>query len=272
MVYDKEFAMRLPLEWAFGAGEHAVTFVSRINDRAYLEHSFTYYTKSQFLDLTPGHEKLRSPTTIQEAMGLLYPTQNHAMAIVNCFGCHSTGPVALSSQGEVGTFENGVGCEVCHGPGSAHLEAIRQGDTPKAVRAIQNPGRLQAEQILQLCGQCHRRPEQAGLSVDFEYEWNVRHQPPYLGQSKCFQKSEGRLSCFTCHDPHERVRRAAPAYYRTKCEQCHSEGLSERHGGDVSAADCTDCHMPAVQVSSHLSFKNHWIGIYGDSSRLVPAR
>jgi len=31
--------MELPIEWAFGAGNHAVTFVSRVTGEVYLEHA-----------------------------------------------------------------------------------------------------------------------------------------------------------------------------------------------------------------------------------------
>ena len=44
-----------PGEWAFGAGDQAVTFVSRVDDEFYVEHGLSYYTRSNALALTPGH-------------------------------------------------------------------------------------------------------------------------------------------------------------------------------------------------------------------------
>src|SRR5438270_2269938 len=43
---DGRYVTELPIEWAFGAGEHAVTFVSKVSGEFYLEHSFTYFTGS----------------------------------------------------------------------------------------------------------------------------------------------------------------------------------------------------------------------------------
>lgn len=36
----------IPVEWAFGAGGHAVTFVSQLDEDQYLEHRFTLYAQS----------------------------------------------------------------------------------------------------------------------------------------------------------------------------------------------------------------------------------
>jgi hypothetical protein len=267
-VSNGESRQRLPLEWAFGAGGHGVTFVSRVNEQSHIEHAFSYYTKAGAFDLTPGQEKLQ-PKTIYEAMGVLYPTQSHAMAVTKCFACHTTGPVTVSDKGEVATFENGVRCEACHGPGDNHLQAVRRGDLEQAKMAIQRPGEFPSEEITRLCGECHRMKADFELSW-FEDKWNVRHQPAYFQQSRCYQESEGRLSCFTCHDAHRNVRRGEPAHYRQKCVQCHASGLNDRHAQDVSTSDCTACHMPKVQINSHLSFQNHWIGVYGGESKLIP--
>ncbi len=55
---DSQYVTELPLEWAFGAGEHAVTFVTRVDAQYYLEHSFSYYADTKSLDLTPRHAVL----------------------------------------------------------------------------------------------------------------------------------------------------------------------------------------------------------------------
>ena len=110
--------------------------------------------------------------------------------------------------------------------------------------------------------------------------WNVRHQPPYLGMSQCFQKSGGALSCLTCHDPHERHRRDDPAYYRQKCVGCHNGGTHPPKAvcQEQRPSDCVGCHMPRVAVprrsgkESHLRFSNHWIGVYGGDTKLQPSK
>src|SRR5262249_38387027 len=52
---DGHYVTELPIEWAFGAGEHAVTFVSRVSEELYLEHSFSYYPGAGTFALTPRH-------------------------------------------------------------------------------------------------------------------------------------------------------------------------------------------------------------------------
>ena len=270
---DGEYVMELPIEWAFGAGDHGVTFVSRLNRQSYLEHAFSYYSETGSLGITTGHETIR-PETLLQAMGLRYSVRGPGNAISDCFACHSTGPLSYSLTQEVEVNESGVRCESCHGPGSPHLDAISQGEIALARAAVQNPKQFPADELLQFCGGCHRDPRGASQTFDFQLAWNVRHQPPYFRQSRCFQRSTASLSCFTCHDPHEPLRRDQPDFYRQRCLECHEQGgrvPSEACEAD-RPSDCTDCHMPTVAVSSNLRFKNHWIGIYHGDDSLKPIR
>ena len=270
---DNEYVMELPLDWAFGAGDHGVTFVSRLNSQSYLEHAFSYYSEAGSLDLTTGHETIR-PETLLQAMGLRYSVRGPGNAISNCFACHSTGPLSYSSRQEVEIHEPGVRCESCHGPGSSHVDAVSKGDIAAGRSAIRNPTRLAVDDQLQFCGTCHRDPDSSSDAFDFDLAWNVRHQPPYFRKSSCFLGSGENLSCFTCHDPHEAVRRNQPDYYRERCMTCHGE--EGRRPADTCEgnrpSDCTGCHMPTVAASSNLKFKNHWIGIYREGESQRPVR
>jgi hypothetical protein len=268
---DSKYLIRLPVDWAFGAGAHAVTFVGKASGELYIEHSFSYYPDSRSFDITPQHERLPAKT-LHEAMGQAFRIQGPGPTIQDCFQCHSTGPVSVSANHEIEVSEQGVRCEVCHGPGNAHVLAARRGDLRQAKALIQNPKALPAGELNRFCGKCHRFPTGDPGTTDWNDPWNVRHQPPYLQQSQCFQKSGGALSCLTCHDPHEKLRRNDAAYYRQKCSSCH--GRSARPPKEVcnsqESADCTHCHMPAVAVNSRLKFKNHWIGIYRNGAMLQP--
>lgn len=269
---DNEYVMELPVEWAFGAGNHGVTFVSRLNRQSYLEHAYSYYSEAEALDITTGHESVR-PETLLQAMGLRYAVRGEGNSISDCFECHSTGPLAYTPRSEIQISEAGVRCESCHGPGIAHLEAVAEGDLALARSSIGNPSRLSADRLLQFCGDCHRDPRGASSEFDFQFAWNVRHQPPFFRQSKCFEASGGQLSCLGCHDPHETLRRGDPDHYRERCMACHLEVGKQpaRACGAEAAPDCTACHMPTVEVSPHLSFKNHWIGVYANGNVLRPA-
>jgi hypothetical protein len=247
---DGKYVTELPVEWAFGAGIYAVTFLSKVAPDLYLELAFSYYSDTRTLDLTPRHDTLPG-RTLHESMGQAIRTRT---AGVQCFGCHSTGGATVSDTGEVQPRETGVRCEACHGPGRAHRQAVRDGNTAQAKRLIKNPGTLSAGAINEFCGECHRVARNL-TDADWNSPWSYRHQPPYLARSRCFQKGAGKLSCLTCHDPHGMNRPADAGFYRSRCVACHSAA----HRQD---ADCTACHMPLVRASSHLSFRNHQIGIY----------
>ncbi|MGH9719103.1 MAG: multiheme c-type cytochrome [Bryobacteraceae bacterium] len=209
-----------------------------------------------------------------EAAGQAFRVEGSSRDIRGCFRCHSTGPVTVSSRREIGITEAGVRCEVCHGPGRAHVEAAGRGNSQQTRLAIRHPRSMSADAQLRFCGSCHRSPDGGEAANDFTNAWNVRHQPPYLEQSKCFRASAGMLTCFTCHAPHDSLRRADPQHYRAKCATCHN--ADRRPPAAVcrsdSSSDCTTCHMPSVQPDRRLSFRNHWIGVYRSGASLIPAR
>ena len=261
----------VPVEWAFGAMEQAITFVSQVDEDRYVEHHLSYYAAVQGLAPTPGHQGSRAANA-EEALGVFYETFDPQPKIMRCFQCHSTGPLALGPNLSLEPHELGVRCEACHGPGRSHVEAIA-GRKPAKIRAsIRNPKNMSARQQTEFCGACHRPPASDGASIDWRDPWNVRHQPVYLTQSKCFVESAGALSCFTCHDPHNPILQNAPAFYSGKCRSCHDEPAHpERLRVSGNQADaCTGCHMPAVVPQQHLKFTNHWIGVYAPGAVLRP--
>jgi hypothetical protein len=249
--------MDLPLDWAFGAGRQAVTFVTRINRDWYVEHYATWYAATNAWGPTPGQEALR-PKSIQEAAGLLYKAADPQSGIQGCFECHSTGPVSFDQKGDAIVTEMGVRCERCHGPGSTHADSAGRS-------RLTNPARLSAADLNDFCGRCHRSPDKQA-ATDWNYAWNVRHEPVYLSHSTCFLKSGGRLSCLTCHDPHEAAGKKPASFFNAKCGECHAGcKVKER-------VNCIDCHMPLVSPQPSLRFTNHWIGVYGAGAKLKPVR
>lgn len=272
-ISDGRNAIDMPIEWAFGSGGQAVTFVSQVDEDSYVEHYFTYYSGPRALDATPGHQSLEAKS-LHAALGVLYKTFDPDPKIMRCFRCHSTGRLSLGSKLEIRPAELGVRCEACHGPGSLHVEAARAGDTAVARERIQNPGKFSSVGLNQLCGACHRKPAPAGTPADWSDPWNARHQPLYLAQSACFQKSQSRLSCLTCHDPHKPLEKNRASHYNGRCVLCHKPkahpALKERNAANL--AECVGCHMPEVAPKEHLRFTNHWIGIYRNGATLKPSR
>lgn len=278
---DGENTIELPVEWAFGAGAQAVTFVTRVNEQWYLEHYFSYYSGLGSFAPTPGQDAIR-PSSLVSAVGLLYKAMDPNTGIVGCFECHSTGPVITGPE-VIRPRETGVRCEACHGPGSAHVRAAREGRSEEIRKAIQNPGRLPASQLNVFCGRCHRLPAAKGTVIDWNYAWNIRHQPVYFSQSACFRKSQGALTCLTCHNPHEPLRSGDSAFYNQRCLDCHKHSGGElqiRAAVKASPprpvceardpANCIDCHMPRVSPQAGLRFTNHWIGVYAEGAKLKP--
>lgn len=252
-VDDGADVLAVPMEWAFGAGEQAVTFVSKGDERHYLEHYLSFYPAIGAFAPTPGHAALK-PANLAEAAGLLYKVGDARAGIDGCFECHSTGGVRALIPAE-----NGVRCEACHGPGAAHVRSAGKA-------AVENPKRLSAVALNEFCGRCHRPPASDPAKIDWNFAWNVRHQPVYLSQSACFAKSAGKLSCLMCHAPHDALRHD-PAFYDAKCSSCHATRAAA-----CGPRDCAGCHMPRVSPEPPLRFTNHWIGIYGEGAKLRPAR
>ena len=258
------------LEWAFGAGEQAVTFVGQVDEDRYVEHHLSYYSETGSLETTPGHSA--GPARgAEDALGVYYQTFGAKPAIMRCFQCHSTGPLALEDDFSLRPRELGIRCEACHGPGRDHVEAITSGELEEARGAIGNPGRLPGGELLRFCGDCHRPPASSGEVIDWSDPWNVRHQPVYLSRSACVQPGGESLVCMQCHDPHQPLSRES-ARREQLCLVCHDEGsppAATCRGAPDQA--CASCHMPSVRPQDNLRFTNHWIGVYEPGSPLRPS-
>ncbi|HTM47753.1 MAG TPA: multiheme c-type cytochrome [Bryobacteraceae bacterium] len=241
-----------PGDWAFGAGAQAITFVKRLEDGRYLELGESWYRKLKSYARTPGH-------TGPE--GVRYRVFDPEAKILRCFGCHSTGPLSLAKDESIVPRELGVRCEVCHGPGAAHA-------ADPAREHVKNPGKLDAAELNNFCGACHRTPAAPGETPDLRAPWNARHQPLLLAASACFKASRGKLSCLTCHSPHAPLE-TRPARYDAACLKCHP---APKHSKPIAALACVDCHMPPVRPDANLAFANHRIAIYAAADPLTPVK
>src|SRR5207249_8666777 len=94
----------------------------------------------------------------------------------------------------------GVGCESCHGPSSAHIAAARTRGV-KNLR-MEKLSSIGGKKMNELCGRCHRSVEDV-LKMPADQRNSQRFFTYGLAMSKCFLKSEDRLTCSTCHDPHD---------------------------------------------------------------------
>lgn len=192
-----------------------------------------------------------------------------------CADCHSTAVrkgYDASTDSFTTTFaELSVGCEACHGPGSAHVAAARAGGAPVPLADLST----QAAE-LGTCAPCHSRRSQLAEGFLPGAAW-LDHYLPVLLEEGAYH-ADGQIldevyvwgsflqsrmhgagvRCSDCHDPHTaRVRLPGDA----TCTQCHGgprggefPGLAARryddsahhfHPPESEGARCVACHMSA---------------------------
>jgi len=200
-----------------------------------------------------------------------------------CDGCHSVDYNIQTKQ----VAEWNVGCERCHGPGSAHIEHPTRGD-------ILNPSRLDYVSANDTCIQCHSQGRPLTSPIDGKYyDWPVGYrvglnlrdfwqlEDHKLGELSFTHFPDGTahknrmqgndfvqsvmyrrgITCFDCHDVH-----GTENYAQLKkpanqiCLDCH--GPSSRNGpreatlaehthhkDGSTGSDCVACHMPKIEVT-----------------------
>jgi hypothetical protein len=238
-------------DWAFGAGLQAITFVTRIGHDSYREDGLTWYRALNGYGITPGQH---------DEKGVVFRTFDPAARVLTCFACHSTGPLSLAKDDAVVPHELGVRCEVCHGPGAAHVRDHTRNH-------LRTPAQLTPAAMNRFCGQCHRTDAESGEELtDLRDIRNARDQPLRLAASACFLRGNGRLNCVTCHAPHRELEQNAAAY-DSRCRSCHA---AKTHRQPVAGKACVTCHMPQAPAGAYLSFANHRIAVYSEGNPLIP--
>lgn len=261
---DGKRTFSIPLLWVYGVGVVGQTFIFRAKD-TYFETEVAYYPTLKRLDIVAGLPRAMPPT-IQQAFAVpLEP-----LAARQCILCHTTAAVT-NNQLHVESLIPGVTCEDCHGPGAKHAAAMQQlGKNQKALQTfIYNPAKLSPQNLENFCGACHRTSlhvEQEGLhGLD-----TVHYEPYRLEMSQCWIISQ-RITCTTCHNPHQRLDRDAPAY-DSACRSCHSAKTESSRATfpgktcPVATRNCVTCHMPKCNLPrAPFSMSDHFIRIVGPS-------
>ena len=279
------------IEWIIGSGANGFGAIFRRGDYLF-EAPLSFYSKANSWALSPGYEFAN--------YGFSRPI------LPGCITCHSGQPQSV--LGGNGLFRNPpfvempVGCENCHGPGEAHVsERLLSDKSTTGGGSIVNPAKLSLWLADNICMSCHQTGDARVLqqgktyrdfrpgapldrtlaifmvppSRDHPLQTDLLEHYFLMTLSKCYQKSEGRLGCITCHDPHIQPTNAeAPAYFRSKCLSCHTEKScavpftlrDKKNPRD----DCAGCHMPKrdIKVISHSALTNHRIA--RDSSEPFP--
>jgi len=208
-----------------------------------------------------------------------------------CDGCHS---VNYNVKDKTVTEWN-VGCERCHGPGSAHIAS--------PVRAtIVNPARLDTVAAVDVCVQCHSEGE-AHAPIDGQtFHWPVgfqvgkrladfwRLETHALGETGGLHFADGSarenrmqgndyvqslmyrrgVTCFSCHDPHGSSNNAdLVKSARLVCLTCHGPNSPNgprgatleqhtHHQVGSAGSECVGCHMPKIaQMLGDVMVRSH---------------
>lgn len=265
---------RLPLEFVFGSGIHALTFVNLIGqppnekgEATALEHRLSYYVQDDKLDVTTGQVK-PSPPVMGVVRGPLGRTLD-ADRTRDCFACHATLSSHQSEQHlRAQELIRNVGCERCHGPGREHVEDARRGSTDLYMpRGLED---TDPAPELRFCGTCHRHPSSVSEeSISTANASIVRFQPVGLLMSACYKQGLSGLRCMTCHDPHSRASKDH-AHYENQCRSCHAAAPQRLCTVKPRPeTGCVGCHMPRRKVPEGFLFTDHWIRVPGKEQSLI---
>jgi hypothetical protein len=290
-LYESEYAVAAdsseifrdtrPMEWLIGAGVNGYGPVVE-QDHHLFQAPLSFYTRPSAWGPSPGYEATD--------LGFNRPI------LAGCIFCHSgrANPVtgANGQYADPPFHELSIGCENCHGPGAAHVQAVSSPSGAAKGAAIVNPSRLTPYLANNICMACHQtgdvrvlkpgktyRDIRPGQPLDEtlkilmvppapESPPDVDHVEHYYSMtlSKCYRESAGRMSCISCHDPHvQPTAEEAPAYFAARCLKCHTNQNCkvplETRLHRQPPNDCAGCHMPRrdIQVISHSTATNHRI-------------
>jgi len=259
--------------------------------------TYLFWLKNQLFELpvsywTDGHQWINSPGYKDGTANFTRP------ADPRCIECHANYIHALSTDPQTNLYDRnslvlGISCEVCHGPGKAHVTQAQSQTAPsqRTTPTILNPAKFDRDRQIDLCALCHNGTARAELAGSFSYvpgqpldryfapaPMDPSGQPDVHGnqvglleKSRCFLSSPA-MTCSTCHNVHAPERAAAD--YSPRCLACHrwqSCGEAKKIGPRI-VRDCVDCHMPLQQTHAivsetagrvlRTSIRTHWIKIY----------
>jgi len=266
---DRELGGRQELKYFIGSGKRGRTFLFE-QQGYWFEAPINWYGKKKVWDMAPHFlDAKEMPLTLPVDPG--------------CLHCHTSG--AQSSLPDARNhysaepFENGgITCVACHGDAGAHVSSggkVRMLEIEKLATVKRDS----------VCLNCHLEGQAAvvreGKRLEdfrpgdnlFDYalffvyrsgdgsEGRAVSQWEALLKSACKKQSGDRMTCTTCHDPHESPSpEKRVEFYRQRCLACHSQpAFAKQHHPENR--DCTACHMarPPSNDIAHEQITDHWI-------------
>ena len=289
----------LKIDYVIGSGNHARSYLHRMASGALIELPLGWYQeKGGYWGMSPGFDS-RHPQTRRFISYECAFCHNAIPKIPAGHDAPGSDPVFM------GALPEGIDCQRCHGPGGNHVRLVQtSGAKREDIRAsIVNPARLSPKLQMDLCMQCHLEPTSAEMPalirrfnkgpfaftpgeplsnflLAFDHAPGTGHDDKFeivgssayrLRQSQCFLKSNGAMTCQTCHDAHQIPRgNAAVASYTAACRQCHAAAFNAKvsAGKHIASNECVSCHMPRRRTDDvvHVAMTDHLI------QRRPPAR
>lgn len=207
------------------------------------------------LVLSPGFSTDKPSNDEDELGRVLSPTFEQ-----RCLSCHGK-PETLGAG-----KQGGVRCESCHGPASEHVNSIASG------KPMVRPKSLTGAGSIEVCAQCHNGLSTSGHSDPMPEDLLVSSQVPALRHSECFIQSREKVTCTTCHNPHEDSAAVTQTTVNA-CLGCHSLGTPQ-HAAVCPVnrtQGCVGCHMPTVQSDS-FRLTDHWIRVHPEPGTKLQKR
>lgn len=275
----------MQIDYVIGSGNHSRTYLHRTPEGKLLELPVSWYSEmGGSWQMSPGYDRA-DQQDFRRPIGY------------ECMSCHNGYPALdqLKRTADENLFgENlpeGIDCQRCHGPGSAHVRAASTtGATPETIRAaIVNPATLSRDRQMDVCQQCHLETTSLRLphsirsytrapfsyrpgepltdyelffdhkpGTGFDDHFEVAHQAYRLRKSACFLKSQ--MTCITCHDPHVALRgEEATKHYVAVCSSCHTSVHASMT--PVAGSNCLTCHMwkRRTEDAVHVVMTDHYI-------------
>lgn len=272
-----------PVEMTYGGAVYKQRYLLRVGDSTYPFLQYNTQGQDSYADRSrkPWRD-YHGDWLFSEATNKLIDPPKTKSFEIQCASCHYTGytltptveggfiaGAANDPNGELDIDGNGVpnelnvGCETCHGAGSAHAKASNK----LKPSLIVSPGKLAAERATVICTQCHSRPQgmmkndqpinkenrmlTPGISRN---EYLVNHttredaaqrdfwadgvhskahhqQGTDVIRSKHYVNGTRTLTCANCHDPHgktgieHQLLKPVRDGKNSMCASCHTVDL-----------------------------------------------
>lgn len=251
--------------------------------------------KSEWFDIFSGDERVAGDFGHWTGRGMNANSQ--------CIECHATGyekryDIAADRFASVWK-EAGVGCEACHGPGSAHVADPKAAYGPFAKGAplaswrpkptavatsslspVPTAGPASSEALSAVCASCHavRRPIAAafvpGDRLLDRYEPTLFDEETYHADGSVAEEAyewtsfassrmhAAGVNCLACHNIHSGELKATG---NDLCLGCHEATYAAEthtaHKPGTAASECTSCHMPESTFMARDRRRDHALSI-----------